>query len=459
LADRPHVVIVGGGFGGLYAAKALRGRPVRVTLLDKTNHHTFQPLLYQVATAGLNPADIAVPIRRALRRCANCTVLMAEVTSIDVAEKHVVLEGAERVAYDYLILATGATHSYFGHDEFRAHAPGLKTLDEGLLIRQRIYLAYEEAEREDDAGRRGELLTFVVVGAGPTGVEMAGALAEIARKTLAHEFRRIDPSKARIVLLEGGDRVLPAYVPSLSDEARASLERIGVEVRTGARVTGIDADGVTVGGERIRARTVIWAAGVAPSPLARTLGAPLDGVGRVMVTPELSIPGHDEVYVIGDLAHIEEDGKLVVGVAQAAIQSARQAAANILGAIAGRPREAFHYVDKGSMATIGRAAAVADLGWAKLSGYTAWLAWFAIHLVFLIGYKNRLLVLVQWAWSYFTYDRGSRLIHGMVHPSGAERAQLPAKRGVDLEPAIHQRQASAAQGPAAQGPAVESRRG
>ncbi len=435
---QPHVVIVGGGFGGLYAAKALSREPVRVTLLDKTNHHTFQPLLYQVATAGLSPADIAIPNRRALKECKNVTVLMAEVTSIDVDARSVTLDDGEPLSYDYLIVATGATHSYFGHDEFAAYAPGLKTIDDGLMVRQRIFLAYEEAEREESEARRRELLTFVVVGGGPTGVEMAGALAEIARKTLPAEFRHIDPSKAKVILLEGGDRVLAGYTEDLSAKAQAQLEGLGVEVRTKSLVTAIDDQGVIVAGERIRSKTVIWAAGVAASPLARSLGVPLDKVGRVMVTPELSIPGHDEVYVVGDLAHIEQDGKLVVGVAQVAIQSARCAVRNIAHSIDQTPRKAFRYNDKGSMATIGKAAAVADLGFAKLSGFFAWLAWAVIHVLFLIGFKNRLIVMVQWAWGYFAYDRGSRLIHGMVHERKAEPALLPSLRGADVAAAMRE---------------------
>ncbi len=432
MSEAPHVVIVGGGFGGLYAAKALAREPVRVTLLDKTNHHTFQPLLYQVATAGLNPGDIAVPIRRALRKAENVTVLMGEVTRIEVDARRVHLEDGASIDYDYVILATGATHSYFGHDEFAPFAPGLKTIDDGLLVRQRIYLAYEEAERETDERKRRALLTFVVVGGGPTGVEMAGALAEIARKTLPREFRRIDPSKAKVILLEGGDRVLASYVPALSEKAQKQLEQLGVEVRTRALATAIDADGVIVEGKKIASKTVIWAAGVAASPLARSLGVPLDKVGRAIVEPDLSIPGHAEVFVVGDLAHIEQGGNLLPGVAQVAIQSAKCAADNIARTLDGRPRRPFHYKDKGNMATIGKAAAVADLGFAKLAGFFAWLAWAVIHVLFLIGFKNRVIVMVQWAWGYFTQDRGSRLIHGMVHEREAEPPVLPSRRGAEL---------------------------
>ncbi len=427
---RKSVVIIGGGFGGLYAAKAFAGLDLDVVLLDKTNHHTFQPLLYQVATAGLNPADIAVPIRSILRKQKNVTVLMAEAVNIDVAKKRVDLgpgyDGdTESLSYDFLIIATGATHSYFGHSEFARVAPGLKTIDEGLLIRQRIFMAYEAAEREKDRDVRDALLTFVVVGAGPTGVEMAGALAEIAKNTLAKEFRRIDPTTARVILLEGGNRVLASYPPALSDKARHSLKKLGVELRENTRVTNIDDDFVYVGDERIPSKTVVWAAGVAASSLARSLGAPLDKAGRVEVTPELSIPGHDEVYVIGDLASFVQDGHPVPGVAPAAIQEARHAVKNILLALDGSARKPFHYVDKGSLATIGRAAAVADLGFAKLSGFIAWLAWFTIHVFFLIGFRNRFLVIFQWAWSYFTFDRGSRLIHGMVTPKRADAPSMP----------------------------------
>jgi len=433
MGSRKRVVIIGGGFGGLYAAKALSRADVDVLLLDKTNHHTFQPLLYQVATAGLNPADIATPIRHILRNQDNCTVLMAEVARIDVGEKRLYFApgydgDVEVVPYDYLIVATGATHSYFGKAHYARLAPGLKTVDEALLIRQRIFMAYEAAEREPDEQERKALLTFVVVGAGPTGVEMAGALAEIAKKTLVHEFRRIDPSAARILLLEGGPRILATYPEKLSAKAQKSLEGLGVDVRTNTRVTEMDDDGVLIGEERIPTKTIVWAAGVAASAVAKSLGAPLDKAGRVEVTKELSIPGHDEVYVIGDLAAFEHDGQPVPGVAPAAVQSGRHAVKNILASIRGEPRTPFHYVDKGSLATIGRARAVADLHFAKLSGFPAWIAWLLIHILLLIGFKNRFLVLVQWAWAYFFFDRGSRLIHGMVTPKKAEAPALPSSR-------------------------------
>jgi NADH dehydrogenase len=431
--DRKVVAIIGGGFGGLYAAKALKNADVDVVLLDKTNHHTFQPLLYQVATAGLSPADIATPIRRILRDQDNCTVLMAEAARVDVDKRRIVLgpgyDGdVETIDYDHCIVATGATHSYFGKAHYARLAPGLKTVDEALLIRQRVFMAYEAAEREPDPAARAALLTFVVVGAGPTGVEMAGALAEIAKKTLVHEFRRIDPSASKILLLEGGERVLATYPLELSAKAQRALEQLGVEVRTNTRVTEMDDDGVLIGDERIPTKTIVWAAGVAASPLARSLGAPLDRAGRVEVTPELSIPGHDEVYVIGDLAAIHQDGELVPGVAPAAIQGGRHAAKNILRAMRGDERLPFHYVDRGSLATIGRAAAVADLHFAKLSGLPAWIAWLLIHVALLIGFKNRFIVLVQWAWAYFAFDRGSRLIHGMVTPKRAEAPALPSSR-------------------------------
>ncbi len=428
----PHVVIIGGGFGGLNAAKAFGGKPVRVTLVDRTNHHLFQPLLYQVATGGLNPADIAVPIRRILRREKNVTVLLGAVAAIDVRGKKVLLEDDAPLSYDYLIIATGATHSYFGHDEFARFAPGLKTIDEGLLIRQRIYMAYEEAEREEDAQKRKALLTFVVVGAGPTGVEMAGALAEIARETLTDEFRNIDPKGARVILVEGGDRILSAYVPELSEKAARSLAKLRVDIRTNTRVTRVDEEGVLIGDQRIASKTVIWAAGVSASPLARSLGVPLDNVGRVIVTKELSIPGHDEVYVVGDLAHFEQDGVLVPGVAQGAIQGAKMAAKNILAQLDGIERGHFRYVDLGSMATIGRAAAVADMGFLRLSGFLAWLAWMGLHVLLLIGFKNRILVMVQWAFAYFAFDRSSRLIHGAVQHREVLPAALPSKRGSEL---------------------------
>jgi len=404
-------VILGGGFGGLYAARALRRAPVRVTLVDRRNHHLFQPLLYQVATAALNPSDIAHPIRRILRHQRNASVVLAEARAIDTAGRRVILSDGE-MSYDYLVVATGATHSYFGHDEWESAAPGLKTLEDALEIRRRVLLAFEAAERETDAARRSALLTFVVVGGGPTGVELAGALAEIARHVLASDFRRIDPRDARVILVEAGPRILPAFTPDLSEKAASQIARLGVAVRTGAAVTGIDGDGVTLGERRIEARTVLWAAGVAASPLARSIGAPLDRAGRVLVNPDLTVPGAANVFVIGDLAALVQSGRPVPGVAPAAIQEGRHVAGNILRSLRGRPLEPFRYHDKGSLATIGRSAGVADFGRIKLSGFPAWLAWLVVHIFFLIGFRNRFLVLFEWAWVYLTYDRGARLITG-----------------------------------------------
>jgi len=407
---RPHVVIVGGGFGGLYAARALAGRPVRVTLLDRRNHHLFQPLLYQVATAALNPSDIAMPLRSILRRAANVTVLLAEVEAVDLAARRLVLDG-DSLEYDALVLAAGAGHSYFGHDDWEALAPSLKTLEDALEIRRRVLVAYEEAEREEDRAEQRALLTSVVIGGGPTGVELAGALAEISRETIARDFRLIDPTKARIVLLEGGPRVLAAFPDPLPARAAAALTRIGVEVRTGATVTRVTPDAVWIGGEQIRARTVLWAAGVSAAPLTRTLGVPLDRAGRVLVERDLSIPGHPEAFAIGDVCAFTDDaGHPLPGLAPVALQQGRAAARNVLHRLAGEPTEPFRYHDRGSMATIGRAAAVAVVGRFRLSGLLAWLAWLFVHIAFLIGFRNRFLVLFQWAWAYISWQRGARLI-------------------------------------------------
>jgi NADH:ubiquinone reductase (H+-translocating) len=407
--QRPRVVLVGSGFGGQAAVRALRRAPVRITIVDRSNHHLFQPLLYQVATAALSPADIAAPIRRIFRHQTNVSVLLAEATAINVTEKRVVLLDGS-IDYDILILATGATHAYFGHDDWALFAPGLKSLKDALRIRQRVLMAFEVAERETDDARRRAWMTFVIVGAGPTGVELAGTLAEVTRQTLARDFRHINTASARVILVEASPRVLGAYTEDLSQAARQQLEKLGVTVWTGMQVTGIDADGVSIGHERIHAHTVIWAAGVAASPLAQTLGVPLDRAGRVLVEPELTIPGHDDVYVIGDLAHVECDGSLVPGVAPAAMQEGWHAAQNIIRTLRGRPREPFRYVDKGMLATIGRGAAVAKVGPIKASGHFAWLLWLFVHILFLIGFRNRLLVMIQWAWLYFTFDRGARLI-------------------------------------------------
>jgi NADH:ubiquinone reductase (H+-translocating) len=407
----PRVVIIGGGFGGLAAARALARAPVQITLLDRHNHHLFQPLLYQVATAGLSPAEIASPIRRILSAQLNVTVLLAEATAVDPEAKLIHLTDGD-LSYDQLILATGATHSYFGRDDWSLHAPGLKTLDDALEIRHRVLLAFEKAEREEDAERRRQWLTLVVVGGGPTGVEMAGALAEIARHTLPGDFRHIDPTSARVVLVEAGPRVLASYPSDLSKSAQRQLEALGVQVWTGAAVTSVDAEGVQMGGDRLAARTVVWAAGVEASSLARSLGVPLDRAGRVRVERDLSVPGRPDIFVIGDLAAVESDGHAVPGVAPAAIQMGRHASANVLRRLRGEPTAAFRYRDKGSLATVGRSRAVAVIGRLKLSGFLAWAAWLFVHIVFLIGFRNRFVVLFTWMWAYLTYERSARLIVG-----------------------------------------------
>ena len=407
-----HIVIIGGGFGGLYAARALRRAPVRVTIVDRRNHHVFQPLLYQVAMAALSPGDIASPIRWILRRQSNVEVLLAEVREIDRARQRLILTDGE-LSYDYLIVASGATHAYFGHDEWRMIAPGLKTLEDALDIRRRVLLAFEHAERETDPGRRERLLTFVVIGGGPTGVEMAGALAEISRQSLARDFRHFDPSSARVILIEAGPSVLSAFPESLRDAARADLVRLGVDVRTGAAVTRVSEGRVEVGADVIPAETIIWAAGVAASPLGATLGAQIDRAGRVLIEPDLTVPGSRNVFVIGDLASLAgADGKPLPGVAQVAIQMGKHAARNVMRGVEGQPYRPFVYKDLGNMATIGRASAVGDLGWLRLKGYIGWLAWLFVHILNLIGFRNRLVVLVQWAWSYFSYQRAIRLITG-----------------------------------------------
>ncbi len=421
--SRPRVVIIGGGFGGIEAAKALRGAKAWVTLIDRRNHHVFQPLLYQVATAALNPTNIASPIRRILRGAENIEVLLGEVASVDVAARTVRMLDGE-LSYDYLIVATGATHSYFGHDDWERFAPGLKSIEDATEIRRRVLLAFEAAEREDDPRRRREWTTFVVVGAGPTGVELAGALVEIARHDLTHEFHHFNPARSTVILVEAGPRVLPAYAEDLSESARKQLGQLGVEVRTGVKVIGIDQEGVSTDGRRIAARTVLWAAGVLGSPLAKTLGVPLDRVGRVEVGPDLSLPGAPEVFVIGDLAAIKQSGKPVPGVAPAAMQGGKHAARAILASIKGQPRKPFRYVDKGSLATIGRHSAVAEIGKLHLSGFVAWIAWSLIHVFFLIGFRNRVLVMIEWAYLYLFRDRGSRLITGPVVDL-LEKSQTP----------------------------------
>ena len=408
----PHVVIVGGGFGGLMAARKLARSPVRITLIDRKNHHTFQPLLYQVATAGLSPGEIAAPIRWILRGRPNVQVLLAEVEDFDLSRRVVKLSD-EEISYDYLIVAAGATHAYFGHDEWEPLAPGLKTIEDALELRRRILLAYELAERRAAQGDEPLPLNFVVVGGGPTGVELAGTLAEIARRVLANEFRSIDPKRTRILLLEGGARILPAYPEDLSQSAVEQLQRLGVEVQTSSLVTGVEPGAVRMGEARIPAAVILWAAGVAASPLGKKLGVPVDRAGRVLVNPDLSIAGHPEVFVIGDLATLkDEHGKLLPGVAPVAMQEGTATAKSIQRDLQHEPRQNFHYVDKGSLATIGRAAAVADFGKFHVSGFIAWLSWLFIHIFFLIGFRNRIIVMIQWAWSYFTYERGARLITG-----------------------------------------------
>jgi NADH:ubiquinone reductase (H+-translocating) len=409
----PEVVVVGGGFAGLAAARALRHAAVHVTVVDRHNHHLFQPLLYQVATAGLSPADIAAPIRWILRRQANVRVLLGEVVAVDAAARRVALADGPALDYDALVVTTGVTHAYFGHDDWAAHAPGLKTLDDAVAIRRRVLLAFERAEREPSPARQRELLTFVVIGGGPTGAEMAGAIAEIARQALRHEFDAIAPHTARVLLLEGGPTILATYVESLRASARAALIALGVEVRERATVTHVGDGEVRLGDERIAAGTIVWAAGVQASPVGRMLGTPVDRLGRVQVLPDLSVPGHPEVFVAGDLMHLADaSGQPVPGVAQAAMQAGRAAAGNLQRRLAGAPTVPFAYRDLGAMATIGRASAIADLGWIRLTGYPAWLAWLFLHLVFLIGFKNRIVVLVQWLVAYVTRQRGVRLITG-----------------------------------------------
>ena len=407
---KPQVIIIGAGFGGLEAAKKLACKHVQLTMMDRTNYHLFQPLLYQVATAALSPADIAGPIRGILSKCKNVEVVLAEVESVDVETRKV--KTKDRVFdYDYLILATGARHSYFGHDEWEKLAPGLKSLEDAVELRRRILLAFEFAEKTTDQAARQAAMTFVVIGGGPTGVEMAGAIAEISRYTLAKDFRHIDPSKARVILIEGNPRLLAAYPPDLSESARKQLIELGVDVRTGARVTDITESGVQLDGQFIPCRVKIWAAGNTASFVGKTLIAPVDRVGRVIVNDDLTIPGHPEVQVIGDLANFShQTGEPLPGVSPVAMQQGRHAARNILRMIRGERPRPFHYFDKGSMATIGRNKAVADLKFFHLSGLLAWLAWLFVHIIFLVGFRNRVLVLIQWAWAYLTFDKGARLI-------------------------------------------------
>jgi len=432
-----RVVIVGAGFAGLNAAQALAKAPVRITVVDRKNHHTFQPLLYQVATAGLSPGEIAAPIRSILRSHKNVEVLMAEVTGFDL-ERRVVATGESELPYDYLIVAAGARHSYFGRDDWEPFAPGLKTIEDALEIRRRVLLAFELAERQAAAGGPAPPLNFVVVGGGPTGVELAGTLAEIARYALAHDFRSIDPSRTHVVLLEGGPRVLPAYAEDLSRSAQDQLQRLGVEVHTSTMVNQIEAGAVHFSDTRLEAAVILWAAGVAASPLGKQLGQPVDRAGRVLVNPDLSLPDHPEVFVIGDLAALkDEHGKMLPGVAPVAIQQGQFVAKVIREELSSpqKTRPSFHYWDKGSLATIGRAAAVAEFGKIHISGFMAWLSWLFVHIFFLIGFQNRLLVFIQWAWSYVTYERGARLITGSTDlpgwsASGAASCEKPAPQEI-----------------------------
>ena len=416
----PHIVIIGGGFGGLDAARTLADADVRVTLLDRHNYHVFQPLLYQVATAALSPGDIASPIRWVLRRQRNVTVLLANVRDIDVAGKRVRLDDGDEIAYDFLIVATGAAHSYFGHEDWAERAPGLKTLDDALEIRRRVLLAFETAERESDPAVQQRLLTFVIVGGGPTGVELAGALAEIARQSLRQDFRNIKPESARILLLEGAPHLLGAFPESLRAAARDSLQRLGVEVRTDSVVTDVTDDGVTFRSvgveEHLAARTILWAAGVAASGVAKGLGVPLDRAGRVPAEPTLAVPGHPDVFVAGDICALSQDGRPLPGVAQVAKQQGVHAARNIVRAIRTQPLAPFRYRNYGNMATIGRGAAIAEIGPVKASGLLAWLIWLFIHIFWLIGFRNRIVVLGEWAWSYVTLQRRVRLITGNPVP-------------------------------------------
>ncbi len=426
-AFKPHVVIVGGGFGGLEVARALKDTAVRITVIDRNNHHLFQPLLYQVATAGLSPADIAAPIRNILRNQKDVEVIMAEVTGVDKLARRVMM-GSRSISYDYLVLATGARDAYFGHDDWEQYAPGLKTIPQATDIRRRILLAFEQAEATRDQAKRTALLTFVLVGGGPTGVEMAGAIAELSHKALAADFRHIDPRMARIILIEAGPRILASFSEDLSRKSRKALERLGVEVREGQRVETIDVEGVVVAGARILASNVIWAAGVRASPAGEWLGVVTDRAGRVKVLDDCRVPDFPEIFVIGDTMTMDHHGKSLPGVAPVAIQQGHYVAKAIIRRVEQEPGIVgpFHYLDKGNLATVGRAFAVLEVGKIKLHGFVAWVAWLAIHIFFLIGFRNRAVVLLQWTWAYVTYQRGARLI---TNPAPANPA--PANTAVD----------------------------
>ena len=408
---RPRVVIIGGGFGGIAAAKALKRAIADVTLIDRTNHFTFQPLLYQVATAALAPSDITAPIRWILRRHKNTEVLMAEVREVDTARRVVRIDDELReIPYDYLIVATGSRHAYFGHSEWEPYAPGLKTIEDATEIRRRFLLAFELAEKSTDAREQQEYMTFVVVGGGPTGVELSGAFPFIAKKALGPDFRRIDTRKTRVVLIEAGPRILPSFPEDLASRATQDLKDLGVEVRVKAAVTGVGPDGVSIGSEKIHARTVFWAAGNNASHLGALLGGPLDRAGRIQVSPDLSVPGHPEIFVVGDLVALVQDGRMVPGVGPAAIQEGKCAGKNVLRELRREPRKSFRYRNKGDLATIGRSRAIADLGWIRFSGRFAWFFWLFVHIMYLVGFRNRANVLLEWAYDYFTYQHGARLI-------------------------------------------------
>src|ERR1041385_8584305 len=424
----PRVVVIGGGFGGLLAVRSLKRAPVKITLIDRRNYHTFQPLLYQVATAGLSPGEIAAPIRWILRGQHNVEVLLGEVQDFDLARKVVKLPDLE-IPYDYLIIATGASHAYFGHDDWEPFAPGLKTIEDAIEIRRRVFLAFELAERQVQQGESQTPLNFVVVGGGPTGVELAGTLTEIAHRVLADEFHAIDPKRARIVLYEGGPRVLATYPEDLSRSAEEQLRQLGFEVHTSSVVTQVEPGSIHVGEKQIPAAVVLWAAGVSASPLGKKLGVPIDRAGRVLVNPDLSIPGHPEVFVVGDLAALKDkNGEWLPGLAPVAMQEGKAVAQNIARDLRHQSRKDFHYFDKGTLATIGRAAGVAQFRKVHISGLLAWLAWLFVHIFFLIGFRNRIIVLVQWAWSYLTYERGARLITGDKRLPGWSTEKKPEDR-------------------------------